>query len=196
MAPKSFFFKAGIRSVTMDDIAKHLGISKKTIYVFYQDKDEIVTALVAKKLAEDKDGMCSIAENSTNVLEELINMMKCSEEFFARVNPILIHDLQKYHPVAWKQFQAFKSEVVVRVMQDILNRGIEQGYVRPEIDTKVIARMRMWQVELGFDTTVFPASEFNSLKVQMQFLEHFIYGICTVEGRLILDNYKNLIEQQ
>jgi AcrR family transcriptional regulator len=191
---QELFFKAGIRSVTMDEIARHLAMSKKTIYQFYRDKDDIVSALVQKNLEEDKCQMEDIATRSTNVMEEMINMMKHSEDFFSRVNPILVHDLQKYYPEAWSYFQRFKADVVVSSMQEILDRGIMQGYVRDDIDTKVMARMRVWQVELGFDGTVFPHNEFNSWRVQLQFLEHFIYGICTPKGYAMLQQYKNLIE--
>lgn len=193
---EELFFKAGIRSITMDDIARHLGMSKKTIYLHYKDKDELVTALVKSRLEEDKCEMQMAAENSSNVLEELINMMKCSEEIFSRANPILIHDLQKYHADAWKQFQAFKAGVVVDSMSSILSRGIEQGYVRPEIDVTIIAKMRVWQIEMGFNADIFPPQTFNSWKVQLQFMEHFAYGICTAKGRKLLDNYKNIIEQE
>ena len=106
---EELFLKAGIKSVTMDDIARHLGMSKKTIYQFFKDKNELVIALVKKKLKEDEDQMSDIISQSGNVIEEMINMMKCSEEIFSRINPIVIHDLQKYHPDAWKQFQNFKS---------------------------------------------------------------------------------------
>jgi AcrR family transcriptional regulator len=193
---EELFFKAGIRSITMDDSAKHLGMSKKTIYLHYKDKDELVTALVQARLDEDKCEMQMAAENSSNVLEELINMMKCSEEIFSRANPILIHDLQKYHADAWKKFQGFKAGVVVESISSILTRGIDQGYVRPEIDADIVARMRVWQIELGFNAEVFPPQTFNSWKVQLQFMEHFAYGICTAKGRKLLDNYKNITEQE
>jgi TetR/AcrR family transcriptional regulator, cholesterol catabolism regulator len=188
------FLQAGIKSVTMDDIAKHLGMSKKTIYQFFKDKDELVTALIKQRLQEDEDEMTEILNKSGNVIEGMINMMKCSEEIFARANPILIHDLQKYHPEAWKQFQGFKSEVIVRTMEGLLNKGIEQGYIRPDIDAKVLARMRVMQVEMGFNTSIFPASEFNLWKVQRQLLEHFNYGICTIKGYKLLNEYKNINE--
>jgi AcrR family transcriptional regulator len=191
---EDLFFKAGIRSVTMDEIARHLGMSKKTIYQFYRDKDEIVSALVYKKLEEDKCQMIDVANSSSNVMEEMVKMMKCAEEFFAKANPIVIHDLQKYYPEAWALFQKFKSEVVVDNMRDILKRGIEQGYVRENIDTYVMAKMHVWQVELGFDGSVFPHNEFNSWNIQLQFLEHFIYGICTEKGFQIINQYKNILQ--
>lgn len=192
---EELFLKAGIKSVTMDDIAKHLGMSKKTIYQFFRDKNELVVALVKKKLQDDEDQMCDIIKQSGNVIEKMINMMKCSEEIFSRINPIVIHDLQKYHSDAWKQFQDFKSGVLMRTLEDLLTEGIKQGYIRPGLDVKIIARMRVTQVELGFNTSVFPVAEFNTWKVQQQFLEHFNYGICTLKGYKLLNEYKNIHEE-
>lgn len=177
----------------MDDIAKHLGMSKKTIYQFFKDKNELVVALVKKKLQEDEDQMCALIEKSDNVIEEMINMMKCSEEIFSRINPIVIHDLQKYHPEAWQHFQAFKAEVIVHTLEELLTKGIKQGYIRPDIDVKIMARMRVMQVEMGFNNNIFPIAEFSPWKVQYQLLEHFNFGICTLKGYKLLDEYKNVI---
>jgi len=192
---EELFLTAGIKSVTMDDIAKHLGMSKKTIYQFFKDKNELVIALVKKKLQEDEDNMSAIISQSGNVIEEMINMMKCSEEIFSRINPIVIHDMQKYHPDAWKQFQNFKSGVLVHTLQELLTKGIKQGYIRPEIDVKIIARMRVNQVELGFNASIFPVAEFNTWRVQQQFNEHFSYGICTLKGYKLLNQYKNIHDE-
>jgi len=190
------FYKAGIKSVTMDDIARHLAISKKTIYQFFTDKNELVVALVKKKMEEDECQMAEIMHQSGDVIEQMINMMKCSEEILSRINPILIHDLQKYHPDAWKIFQQFKADVVIRTLEQLLSAGIEQGYIRPDIDVRVMARMRVNQVELGFNTNVFPLAEYSPWKIQHQFLEHFNYGICTLKGYQLLEQHKNLIKQE
>ncbi len=192
---EELFLTAGIKSVTMDDIAKHLGMSKKTIYQFFKDKNELVIALTKKKLKEDEDQVAEIISRSGNVIEEMINMMKCSEEIFSRINPIVIHDMQKYHPDAWKQFQNFKSGVMIHTMEELLTKGIKQGYIRPDIDVKIIARMRMNLVELGFNSTVFPVAEFNTWTVQQQFNEHFNYGICTLKGYKLLNQYKNINDE-
>ncbi len=192
---EDLFLKGGIKSVTMDDIAKHIGMSKKTIYQFFKDKNELVVALVNKKLKEDEDQMDEIISKSGNVIEEMINMMKCSEEIFSRINPIVIHDMQKYHPDAWMQFQNFKSGVLVHTLEELLNKGIKQGYIRPEIDVKIMAIMRVNQVELGFNANVFPIAEFNTWTVQQQLNEHFNYGICTLKGYKLLNEYKNIHDE-
>lgn len=188
---EELFLNAGIKSVTMDDIAKHLGMSKKTIYQHFKDKDEIVTELVSRKLKDDKTEICSIMNDSVNVIEQLINMMKRSEEMFGGINPIVIHDMQKYHPSAWAMLQSFKADFLVEKIESLLEQGIKEGYVRENIDVKILARMRVSQVEMGFNTWLFPVSEFNPWRVQYQFLEHFCFGICTYEGYKYLSNYVN-----
>jgi AcrR family transcriptional regulator len=192
---EELFLKAGVKSVTMDDIASHLGMSKKTIYQFFKDKNELVGALVRKKLKEDEEQMNALVSRSDNVIEEMIAMMKCSEEIFSRINPIVIHDIQKYHPEAWKQFQNFKREVIMSTLETLLVKGIKQGYVRPEIDVKILAKMHVSQVEMGFNPAIFPVAEFSIWKVQYQLLEHFTYGICTLKGYKLLNQYKNIIEE-
>jgi AcrR family transcriptional regulator len=192
---EELLLKAGIKSVTMDDIAKHLGMSKKTIYLFFKDKNELVMALVKKKLQDDECQLSEIISKSGNVIEEMINMMKCSEDIFSRINPIVIHDMQKYHPDAWKQFQNFKTDVLAGKLEELLTKGIQQGYIRPEIDVKILAKMRVAQFELGFNTNIFPLAEFSPWKVQYQFLEHFNYGICTLKGYKLLNQYKNIKDE-
>jgi len=192
---EELFLTAGIKSVTMDDIARHLGMSKKTIYQFFKDKNELVIALVKKKLREDEAQMSEIIGKSGNVIEEMINMMKCSEEIFSRINPIVVHDMQKYHPDAWKQFQNFKADVLIHTLEELLTKGIKQGYIRPDIDVKILARMRVSQVEMGFNASIFPVAEFSTWKVQYQFLEHFNYGVCTLKGYKLLNQYKNIHDE-
>jgi AcrR family transcriptional regulator len=192
---EDLFLRAGIKSITMDDIAKHIGMSKKTIYQFFKDKNELVTALVKKKLKDDENQINDIISKSENVIEEMINMMKCSEEVFSRINPIVMHDMQKYHPEAWAEFQKFKAEILISTLEELLRKGMKQGYIRTDIDVKIIARMRVSQIELGFNTEIFPVAEFNTWKVQIQFLDHFNYGICTLKGYKLLNHYKNIHDE-
>ncbi|HMG08504.1 MAG TPA: TetR/AcrR family transcriptional regulator [Mucilaginibacter sp.] len=192
---EELFLRAGFKSITMDDIAKHIGMSKKTIYQFFKDKNELVTTLVKKKLKDDENQINDIISKSENVIEEMINMMKCSEDVFSRINPIVMHDLQKYHPEAWAQFQKFKAEILISTLEELLTKGMKQGYIRTDIDVKIIARMRVSQIELGFNTEIFPVAEFNTWKVQVQFLDHFNYGICTLKGYKLLNHYKNIHDE-
>ncbi|MGN8068687.1 TetR/AcrR family transcriptional regulator [Mucilaginibacter sp. SG564] len=189
------FLRAGIKSITMDDIARHIGMSKKTIYQFFKDKNELVTAVLKAQLKEDEEQINDIIGKSNDVIEAMINMMKCSEEIFAEMNPTAVHDMQKYHPEAWAEFQKFKAEVLISTLEELLTKGMKQGYIRQDIDVKIMARMRVSQIELGFNTEIFPIGEFNTWKVQVQFEEHFNYGVCTLKGYKLLNQYKNIHEE-
>ena len=109
-AAEVLFFKYGIKSITMDDIAKHLAMSKKTIYLFFKDKNEVVETLMKEGLNKDKCELNDITKNSANVIEEVMNLMKHMGTMFGKVNPNIFYDLQKYHPNAWKQFMKFKED--------------------------------------------------------------------------------------
>jgi AcrR family transcriptional regulator len=184
------FLQAGIKSVTMDDICPAFGYVEENYLSVFGDKNELVVALVKSRLQEDEREMNAIMESSANVIEEMIKMMKCSEEILSRVNPIVFHDMQKYHPEAWQEFQRFKAEVIIKKLEELLLKGINQGFIRNDIDVKILATMRVNQVEMGFNTQIFPIGHFNSWKVQVQLLEHFNYGICTIKGHELLDKYK------
>ncbi len=190
------FLRAGIKSITMDDIARHLGISKKTIYQHFTDKNELVVALVKNKLKQDIEQMQEIVDSSANVIEQLISMNKCSEDVLVNINASIFYDMQKYHPEAWKHFQAFKQGTMVQILEDLLNKGIKQGLIRADINAKIIALMRVDQISMGFNHEIFPPAQYNTWTVQQQFQEHFSYGICTLKGYKLLNQYKNINNEQ
>jgi AcrR family transcriptional regulator len=184
------FLRSGIKSITMDDIAKNLGISKKTIYQHFADKNELVSAVVKYKLQADEKQMKEILQSTDNVIEQLHSMTKCSEEVLIKINASAFHDMKKYYPEAFKLFQEFKRNHIVKTLEEVLNKGIKQGYIRPDIDVKIMAYMRVNQIEMGFDNDLFPPALYNVWQVQQQFQDHFNYGICTLKGYKLLNQYK------
>ncbi|MCE9539893.1 MAG: TetR/AcrR family transcriptional regulator [Bacteroidetes bacterium] len=193
---EELFFKYGIKSITMDDIAKHLGISKKTIYQFYSDKNEIVEKLMVQRMQTNECEFKQIANESANVIEEVFAMMKHMGVMFSQMNPNLFYDLQKYHPRSWKLFKQFKEECIERMVEDSVKRGIEQGLVREDINTKIIARLRMEEVEMGFNAQAFPPDKFKIVDVQLALLDHFLHGICTIKGHKLINKHKQVTEDE
>lgn len=185
---EELFLEAGIKSITMDDIARHLGISKKTIYQHFRDKNDLVTALVTKRLADDEAMLCAIISDAGNMMDEMVELTKCTGEIFSRVNPAVLFDLQKYHHEGWTLYLKFKTGFMVNIIEKLLKKGIDQGYIRPEIDARIIAIMRVNQIELGFNASIYPHAEFNLWDVQLQLLNHFNYGVCTIKGITVLNN--------
>ena len=193
---EELFFKYGIKSITMDDIARHLGISKKTIYQFYADKNEVVETLMIQRMKANECEFQQIATQTENVIEEVLAMMKHIGIMFSQMNPNLFYDLQKYHPNAWKQFKTFKEECIERMVEDSVKRGIKQGFVRADINTKIMARLRMEEIEMCFNPQTFPPEKFKMVDVQLALLDHFLHGICTLKGHKLINKYKQITEEE
>ena len=83
-----------------------------------------------------------------------------------------------------------------KMVEEMLTRGVEQGHIRPDINSKILARMRMAQVEIGFNPELFPPDKFKILDVQISMLEHFLYGICTLKGHKLINKHKQIIEEE
>lgn len=195
-AAQELFFKYGIRSISMDDIARHLSISKKTIYSLFKDKDEVVHTLMQEKFRNDAKHFEGIHKVSENVIEEMFSIMRHLGKIISEVNPSMFYDLQKHHSHTWKLFKEFREEHIVKMVEGMLTRGMKQGYIRTEINPKIIARMRMAQVDIGFDPEIFPPDKFKIIDVQLAMLEHFLYGICTLKGYKLINKYKQISEDE
>ena len=180
----------------MDDIAKELSISKKTIYQSFKDKDELVHMLIKEKCISDLKYFEDVHKGSENVIEEMFGIMKQLGKIIGELNPSMFYDLQKYHAHSWKTISEFREQHIIKMVEGMLLRGIKQGYIRPEINSKIMAHMRMAQVEMGFDPAIFPPDKFKILDVQLATLEHFLYGICTLKGHKLINKYKQIIEEE
>lgn len=192
---ETLFMQAGLRSITMDDIARHLAISKKTIYHFYKDKGDIIRELIGKKLHEDECEMRDVLETSENVFEQMIKMIAKSNEIMANINPIIFSEMQRFYPESWSIFEKFKQDILIKQFEQILEKGKEQGYVRKNIDTAILARLHVNEVFLAFDPNIFPIKEFKQNELHVAFFEHFLFGICTLKGHRMLNEYKQIIEE-
>ncbi|TXK47456.1 TetR/AcrR family transcriptional regulator [Pontibacter qinzhouensis] len=190
------FCEQGIKSVSMDDIAQHLAISKKTIYKWYSNKDEVVFAAVKGFLDKmGSDSECCLS-NAGNAVAQLFDIMQTVRQLFVSIRPAVFHDLRKYHPRAWKLWQDHKCEFMLEKIKENLRQGIAEGLFRKDLDIEVIARIRLIMVELPFDPHIFPQHEFNLQQVQQANLELYMLGIATLKGHKLINEYKQVKEEE
>lgn len=189
MAAQELFFSYGIRSITMDDIARHLSISKKTIYQFFSDKHQIVHELCKMDCDHNEERMLFIATHAADAIDEILQSMEFMGEMLAKMNPNLIYDLQKYHPAAWKEFNNFREKSLLGTVEANLKKGIRQGLYRSDINIKIIAKLRIEEVQMGMNPAFFSPARFNMQEVQLALLEHFLYGILTMQGIRLMTRY-------
>lgn len=193
---KDLFWKYGVKSITMDDICKELGMSKKTIYQYFKDKDQVVLQIAKDEFAVRRKECDGITAESKNAIHEIILMMRQMGEMFSKMNAKLFYDLQKYHPDSWKLFNEFKENYILQSIERNLMRGIEEGIYRPELNIRIIAKLRAYQVEMAFNPAIFPPDRFNIIDVQMQMIDHFLHGVATIKGHQMINKYKDLKDDQ
>jgi TetR/AcrR family transcriptional regulator, cholesterol catabolism regulator len=185
------FFTLGIRSVTMDDIAKELGISKKTIYLNYPDKDELVYQMMHLEMHRDKCDWEVLCGQNANQIEIQIEAMKLMKKSISGMNASVIFDIKRYHPRAWTLLESHKKDFVIPTLEQHIQQGILEGLFRPDVNVPLLARFRFGAVMLGFDTTLFPTNQYDIVEIQTTMMDHFIRGLLTEKGYLIYNTIKN-----
>lgn len=191
---EELFFRLGIKSITMDEIAQYLGMSKKTLYQFYADKDDIVHQQMNEMLKENELVFADIHKQTKNIIDEVFLYMKHMQTMFGNINPTYFYDLQKYYPKTWKLFKDFKTNFILKTVEQSIIKGIKSGEVRSDINTGVLARLRVEQIELAFNQNIFPPDKFKVTDIQLAMAEHFLYGICTLKGHKLISKRKKNTE--
>jgi len=179
---EALFRKFGIRSVSMDDIAAELGISKKTIYQNFEDKDSIVHEIARHNMMCDMEESDRILKESVNPIEQVFKEATLLSKQASTINPAVFYDLKKYHPKTWQLFQEYNKVNFLEIVKQNLREGIAQGYYREEINIEILSRLRLEEVELAFSREVFPPESFNQMDVHTTFIDHFLRGIMTPKG--------------
>lgn len=188
---KNLFMQFGLKSITMDDIARKVGVSKKTIYQFFNDKNSIVFKSVNEHFSDHRKEIENVLDNSKDAIESIYRISKCMKVQIEAINPTVLYDLQRYFPKAYKRFLEFKNTFMKDRMTQIIETGIASGYFRKEINTEILIVQRIEQVQLAFNNEVFPRDKFDFKEVHEQLFDHFIHGILTEKGKEKYNQYLN-----
>jgi TetR/AcrR family transcriptional regulator, cholesterol catabolism regulator len=185
--------KYGVRSVSMDDIANALGISKKTIYQYFVDKDELVDAIIEHTLRDNQEKCTQHRSKAQNAVEEVYKAKELLREMFSDMNPSVLYDLQKYHPKAFARFLKHKNDFLFGLLKTNLEKGIAEELYRPEINVDILTRYRLESMMMPFNPEFF--SKHKLLEVEEQLLEHFLFGIVSLKGYKLVLKYKQESEK-
>lgn len=192
---EDLFMKYGVRSISMDDIARHLSVSKKTLYQHFADKDELVVLVLKSHLERNTKEVDTILETAGNSIEELAKISACMKRNMQGLNQTMMFDMQKFHPKAWNVWIEFKQKYIRESVISNLKRGIQEGHIRPDVDPEIIAALRIELIQLSFNPDVFPREKFNMVEVHSQLFDHFVFGLVTEKGRKLYLKCKELNQQ-
>lgn len=176
------FMRLGIRSVNMDDIAQHLRISKKTLYQYVKDKNELVLKAVGLITTHHRECILGICAKGFNAIDESFEISRFVAAQVGQVHPSVHFDLQKYHPEAWDVLQSAERQDIYACVSGNLRKGMEEGLYRPDLSVDVIARIHISRFDVTFDGELFPQDKYRFEDVIWELFRYHIRGIATERG--------------
>ena len=181
------FLSHGFKSVTMDDLAQSMAISKKTIYQFFKNKNQLISSCVEVLQKEVIKSFKQISINSDNPIIELFHVKKEAMKILGNTETAPQFQLQKFYPEIYQELKSREFDLVRDVFQESLKKGIKSGYFREEINIDFITRIYINGMRGARDISLFPLNEFKIEKVIEDFLEYHVRAISTKKGLNLLN---------
>jgi len=185
------FLTLGFKSVTMDDIAHELGMSKKTIYAHYPTKLKLVQATTFYVLNKVNETICEACSRNHNPIEELFTIKSMVKDQLKGEKSSPHYQLQKYYPRVFLQLKDKQFDLINRCISENLQRGIKDGYYRMDIDIDLITKFYLNGNMSLTDLDLFPQEKYNLSDIKESFMEYHIRAIATEKGLKILLNILN-----
>ena len=185
------FLNLGFKSVTMDDIAHEMGISKKTIYSHFPNKTKLIEQCTAQVQCDISEGIDEIVSHKKNPIEELYEIKRFVMMHLKDEKKSPGYQLQKYYPEIYKALNAKQFEMMHGCIVDNIERGLAMGIYRDNLNVEFVSRIYFSGVSTIKDDSLFPTSLFSKVEVFDYYLEYHLRGIVTPKGRQILNTIIN-----
>ena len=186
------YTRYGIRSITMDDVSRELGISKKTLYQHVKDKNDLVDKVMMYEFSIKR----SFVEkgNSRNAIEDIFSLNNMINKIIKETNPSKMYDLKKYYPVVFEKMAKLKREKIMNMMIQNFRKGKNEGLYRKDFDEEILAKMYVLRMDRVSHDDVVSISEFTSAKFIYEIFIYHIRGIASKKGIEFLENNLNKIQ--
>jgi len=178
----------------MDDVSHELGISKKTLYQYVRDKDELVRMVVELELSSQHDKLLASCKENLNAIEEIAEIALCINYMLKEYSAVTEYDLKKYYPDLYKKLRELRRERILKFIQDNLVKGKNENLYRENLDVEILSKLSLSHIDSMFDNEIISITEFLHPKF---FLEYFIYhlrGIVNDNGRIVLEDQIKRLE--
>ena len=179
----------GIRTVTMDMLANQMGISKRTIYEAFKDKDELLQGVLKWMTIRQREAMNKIFSETGNVIEAIFKMIDMMIDHFQNMSPAFQLDMKRYHNEILKKLSEKDELPYYRNHIEIIKRGIKEEVFRDDIDVEIMNKCLFEVERMSNDKSVFPPDDFMNKDVMRIFYINFIRGISTQKGLDLINFY-------
>jgi TetR/AcrR family transcriptional regulator, cholesterol catabolism regulator len=184
------FMQYGVRSITMDEIALQMGVSKKTIYQYYADKDELVDAVMVDKITYNQDCCIADKQHAKDAIHEVFLAIDMMQEMFQNMNPSILFELEKYYPKSFEKFKQHKYSFLYKVLIENIERGIAEELYRTDINIDILVKVRLETMMMPFNQVVFPKNKYSLIHVETELTTHFLFGLATIKGYKLITKYQ------
>jgi len=191
----NLFMTYGLRSITMDDICAQCGISKKTLYTLFENKDELVQKVIQDGLESFGSELKEIRRNGKDAIDELMQLLSFAHKRSRQMQPNLNNDLEKFYPQTYQQVVAFRKDELLHFLISNLERGIEEGLYLDGFNNEIIAAMRLKQLDMLLVKTETTEYDADLDEISCQLNCHYISGISTPKGFKLLKKYTHSTTQ-
>jgi len=189
----NMYLRYGIKSVTMDDVAHELGISKKTLYQYFTDKSELVEAVITHEIGNHVRTIDAFLSIGTDAITEMFHIHQFMDKMGRRHSHVVEYDLKKYYPAKFAEILNIKRDHIYTIWKNNIEKGKAESYYRPEVNTEIIAKTNLLRYESSMDTCIFSSEELLSLDFFTEIFIYHIRGIATAKG---IERMEQLLKQQ
>lgn len=183
---EEMFLRYGIKSVTMDDVARELGISKKTLYAFVESKDDLVNKVLERHIEQEKAMNERLFGQAAHAIDEMMIVIESNMQQMSQMKSNIVFDLQKYHREAWEKMEAFQQGFLYEAVRNNLERGRGEGLYHTKFDTDIVARLHVAATFQLFNEQIFPQSLYRREVVFLEYILHYMRSIVTDKGRQLI----------
>ncbi len=175
--------KFGVKSVSMDDIARSLGISKKTIYSHFENKDGLVMETVKHFVKKDEQDIIKIRDESIDAIDEIITIGRHVLLMLRKLSSNVVFDLQKYNPEAWKIVHEKHFDFIYNVIKTNIERGMSEGNYRRDINSIIVAKFYVNLSHNVVNQDIFPLSEYDRSTLYKELAKYHLNSILSPQGK-------------
>jgi AcrR family transcriptional regulator len=186
---KELFFSYGLKSVSMDDLAKQAGISKKTIYHFYADKAELINTIVDDLIQCNSHLLVECKVNAKDAVDEVLQQSSKSFDTWMAVNQTFFFELEKSFPQAWQKLQQHKLNVFGPGIVKNLKRGMKENLYRDDLNISVTTDIRLHQLTSALQPEAFGKHRMSGSQLVEELTRFYLHGITTEKGKKLLYKY-------
>ena len=183
------FNRHGFKSVTMDDISRELGMSKKTLYQVVPNKQALIDLVLEHDMARDDALVAKARADSSDAVDEMLRIARYFTEQMREVNPAALYDLQKYYRPSWERLDAHHNDEMIAHVRANLRRGQAEGLYRDDLHRELVALLFVRGPQAFLDQERFPLQQHEWREVLNQFMAYHLNGVVNDRGRGLLQDY-------